>query len=505
MKPPSRIIFHRILVLILVLILGLFFAQSAFAKQVQMTLYDNDPQDIALAVAHEVARQMGWSEEEVDREWPKLARLTHSDIYGEQGSCSGGGGRTPLSSYIIYFATKDLERILTSGTDVSETNIGGVTAVREINIDEDGYFYEIDQITWPVGLFYISVRMMVFCPMDTPVELDAYPMASLINDIAIGMGMDTWSYQGQPYDSSGDSVVPPPPDEPQSFPDQNGDNDDEPQSFPDQNGDYYDDDNDYYDDDSDYYSDDDFSFDDSGGGEFLELLLTGGGIILAGGGTLGGGYLGYRAIRNRLARRAIKKIKQMPVKSPVPAPAPPKPTPRQMPRKHFEKKVNDLSNDIDRLLEKLNKHNPAKDEVEFYKRQAKIFEHKIDVIDKFDTGTRIIKKVNDLAADTVGHFPGIGQKFRWGYYGVTNAIMKTIETGSLRKGVYEGFKSAGKKYFGDKVTDKVIKFKSIKANAPLKEMGKNSTFFRRIKRGVIRTIIEKPIQIGKKVLKLLWR
>lgn len=272
--------------------------------------------------------------------------------------------------------------------------------------------------------------------------------------------------------------------------------------------DYYYDDNDYYPDDDDYYYDDsesdtDFYYDDSSG--FLDILLVGGSIIVIGGGTLGGGYLGYRAIRNRLARRAAKAIRPMPVKSPTPAPAPPKPMPRQMPRKDLERKVNDLSNDIDRLLEKLNKHNPARDDVRFNQRLAKIYERKLGVINKFDYGTRAIKKASDIAADAIGHFPGAGQRFRWGYYGVTEGIMKTIETGSLRKGFYQGFKAAGENYLGDKLTDKVIKFKSIRANGPLKEIGRKSTFRRRIKRGVTRKIIEGSIQIGKKMLKLIWR
>lgn len=190
---------------------------------------------------------------------------------------------------------------------------------------------------------------------------------------------------------------------------------------------------------------------DSGGGfdDLLGILAVGGGVLVAGGSAAGGGLLLHRFLKGR---------KPPGRKPPVPTPSAPQPA--------VEPVINDLNRQtdrIDKLLERLDNihRDHLQHGMDFGQRMAEIAERKEDVVNTFDTGTRLLKKAADTGADIVGLTPGIGRKFKYGYKAVTNFIESGLDSyftdgsalDAVGSGITKGAVETAKAVIGDRAGD----------------------------------------------------
>ena len=148
-----------------------------------------------------------------------------------------------------------------------------------------------------------------------------------------------------------------------------------------------------------------------GGSDFddlISILLLGGGIITIGGGALGGGILGLRALRRRQAikaRELIGKELNRPVVDPR--------------EEQLKAQMQKSANSIDNLLNKLDKmeHAHLQHGLEHSIKMMESYHRSAAATENIEMLPGSIKKAADFAADLVGLAPGPGRYFKWGYHG----------------------------------------------------------------------------------------
>ncbi|MCJ7436025.1 MAG: hypothetical protein MUO77_21315 [Anaerolineales bacterium] len=222
---------------------------------------------------------------------------------------------------------------------------------------------------------------------------------------------------------------------------------------------------------------DDYPAGGDNSGDLLLTLLTGGAVIAVGGGVIGGGLAGLRALRRTQMIKARQLISQQ----------------AQQPSRFdsVEKSADQVTDHINELERKIESMERASLQhgldssvkiMESYHRSAAATE-KIELL------PRGIKWVADQAADIVGLEPTVGRNFKYIYHGVTTFIEKGIEEGVL-SGVSNSAGKVLESMAGDKAGN-LIKMKDV-GEFPLKARVKDI-----VKETGMKTI-------GKNIIKDKW-